>query len=220
MIETVIESENKYDVNKVYSLYVNPNNRHILGLVGFAVGVEQLNDGNNFLHFNIEDLTETEYYEISRSINSTEAMTFLKEDNRTISSRRILVDLMDDTLLNTKTGMIFGLNDVINLKVRVVDENLNDAKDVKQIEIKNIKKNQNPMSLNDKDSNIHKIMVDNPSLIKCELLGEAVHTIKVKATIPGVDYLWLTAYPQLMKHTEEELENIKKWLVENAGQPA
>lgn len=220
MIETVVESENKFDENKVYSLYVNPNNRHILGLVGFIVGVEQLNDGNNFLHFNIEDLTEAEYYEISRSINSTESMTFLKEDNRTISSRRILVDLMDDTMFNTKTGMIFGLDNIINLRVRVVDENLNDAKDIKEIEIKNIKKNQNPMSLNDKDLNVHKIMVDNPSVIKCELLGEAVHTIKVKATIPGVDYLWLTAYPQLMKHTEEELENIKKWLVENAGQPA
>jgi hypothetical protein len=63
-------------------------------------------------------------------------------------------------------------------------------------------------------------MVENSSTINCELLGEAVHTIKVKANIPGVDYLWLTAYPQLMKHTEEELENIKKWLLENAGQPA
>jgi hypothetical protein len=220
MIENVIESTNKYDKDKVYSLYVNPNNRHILGLVGFAIGVEQLNDGNNFLQFNIENLTEAEYYEISRSINSTEAMTFLKEDNRTIISRRILVDLMDDTMLNTKTGMIFGLNNIINLKVRVVDENLNTANDVKEIEIKNIKKNQNPMSLNDKDPGMHKIFVENPSVIKCELLGESVHTIKVKANIPGVNYLWLTAYPQLMKHTGEELENIKKWLLENAGQPA
>jgi hypothetical protein len=220
MIQNVVEASNKYDENKVYSLYVNPNNRHIIGMVGFVVGVEQLNDGNNFLHFNINNLTESEYYEISRSINSTEAMTFLKEDNRTITSRRILVDLMDDTMLNTKSGMIFGINNVINLRVKVVDENSDNAIDVEEIEIKNIKKNQNPMSLNDKDLNVHKIMVKNSSIVKCELLGDSVHTIKVKAVIPGVDYLWLTAYPQLMKHTEEELENIKKWLLENAGQPA
>jgi hypothetical protein len=220
MNQNTIEASNKYDKNKTYTLYVNPTNRHITGMVGFAVGVEQLNDGNNFFHFNIEDLTESEYYEISRSINSTEAMTFLKEDNRTISSRRILVDLLDDTLLDTKTGMIFSLNNAVNLRIRVIDENLNIAADVTEIEIKNIKKNQNPISINDKDPNVHKIMVENSSTINCELLGEAVHTIKVKANIPGVDYLWLTAYPQLMKHTEEELENIKKWLLENAGQPA
>jgi hypothetical protein len=220
MIENVIEATNKYDENKVYSVYVNPNNRHILGMVGFAVGVEELNDGNNFLHFTIEDLTEDEYYEISRSINSTEAMSFLGEDSRTITTRRIMVDLMDDTLLNTKTGMIFGLNNIIKLKVCVVDENSNVVDDIKEVEIKNIKKNQNPMSINDMDLNMHKMMVPNDSEVKCELLGDAVHTIKVKAKVPGVDYLWLTIYPQLMMHTEEELENIKKWLLENAGQPA
>jgi hypothetical protein len=220
MNENIIEGRNEYDSKKVYTLYVNPKNRHITGMVGFTVGVQELNDGNNFLYFNIKDLTKEEYIEISRSINSNEAMTFLsEEDDRTVISRRILIDLLDDTMVDAKTGMIFGFNNIIKFKARVVDRNLKEVKDVSTIEIKNIKKN-NPMSLNNNEPERHKIFVDNPSVVTCELLGEGVHTVKIKVQIPEVDYLWLTAYPQLMKHTEEELESIKKWLLENAGQPA
>jgi hypothetical protein len=215
-----IEGKTEYDSKKVYTLYVNPKNRHITGMVGFTIGVQQLNDGNNFLYFNIKDLTKEEYIEISRSINSNEAMTFLSEDDdRTIISRRILIDLLDDTMVDAKNGMIFGLNNIIKLKARVVDRNLNEVKDVSTIEIKNIKKN-NPMSLNKHEPERHKIFVDNPSVVTCELLGEGVHTLKIKAQVPEVDYLWLAAYPQMIKLTEKERESLKNWLLENAGQPA
>jgi hypothetical protein len=216
-----IEGKSEYDSKKVYTLYVNPKNRHITGMVGFTVGVQELNDGNNFLSYNIKDLTKEEYIEISRSINSTEAMAFLSEDDdRTIISRRILIDLLDDTMIDGKNGMIFGLNNIVKFKARIVDKDLKEVKDVVTIEVKNIKKGNNPMSLNNNEPERHKIFVDNPSVVTCELLGEGVHTIKIKAQVPEVDYLWLAAYPQMIKLNEEELENIKKWLLENAGQPA
>ena len=218
--QLTIESENKYDSKKTYTVYVNPINRHIIGLVGFINGVEYLNDGNNFLYININDLTFEEYTEISRSINSTEAMTFLGEDNRKIISRRIYIDLLDNTLFDTKKNMIYGLENIINLKVRCVDENLNDADNVKEIEVKNIKKGANPISFNDGDPDNHKIFVPNGSEVKCELMGEAVHTIKIKAKIPGVDYIWLTAYPQIWKLSADERENLKNWLKDNVVQPA
>jgi hypothetical protein len=215
-----IEGKSEYDSKKVYTLYVNPKNRHITGMVGFTVGVQELNDGNNFLSYNIKDLTKEEYIEISRSINSTEAMAFLSEDDdRTIISRRILIDLLDDTMIDGKNGMIFGLNNIVKFKARIVDKDLKEVKDVVTIEVKNIKKGNNPMSLNNNEPERHKIFVDNPSVVTCELLGEGVHTIKIKAQVPEVDYLWLAAYPQMIKLNEEELENIKKWLLENAGQP-
>lgn len=218
--QNVIETTTKYDANKVYALYVNPTNRHITAMVGFAVAIEELNDGNNFLHYNIDDLTEIEYYTISQSISTTDSVTFLGEDNRTISVRRLVVDLMDDTLFDGKTGMIFGLKETINLRVKCVDGNLNPAFDVQNIEIKNIKKDQVPMSLNGNQPEIHKIVIGNGSTVHCELMGEGVHTIKIKAKIPDIDYLWLTVYPQMIRPSEEELENIKNWLLENAGQPA
>jgi hypothetical protein len=215
-----IEGKSEYDPKKVYTLYVNPKNRHITGMVGFTIGVEQLNDGNNFLYFNIKDLTKEEYIEISRSINSNEAMTFLsEEDDRTIISRRILIDLLDDTMVDGKNGMIFGLNNTVKFRARVVDKDLKEVKDVPTIEIKNIKKN-NPMSLNGHEPERNKIFVDNPSEITCELLGEGVHTVKIKAQVPEVDYLWLAAYPQMIKLNEEQREELKNWLLENAGQPA
>jgi hypothetical protein len=215
-----IEGKSEYDSKKVYTLYVNPKNRHITGMVGFTVCVQELNDGNNFLSYNIKDLTKEEYIEISRSINSTEAMAFLSEDDdRTIISRRILIDLLDDTMIDGKNGMIFGLNNIVKFKARIVDKDLKEVKDVVTIEVKNIKKGNNPMSLNNNEPERHKIFVDNPSVVTCELLGEGVHTIKIKAQVPEVDYLWLAAYPQMIKLNEEELENIKKWLLENAGQP-
>lgn len=215
-----IEGKNEYDPKKIYTLYVNPDNRHITGMVGFTVGVQQLNDGNNFLYYNIDDLTKEEYIEISRSINSNEAMTFLNEDDdRTIHVRRILIDLMDDTLIDTTNGMILGLNNITKFRVRVVDENLNEAKDVSEIEVKNIKKGNNPISLNGEQPEKYKIFVKNPSEITCEMLGEGVHTIKIKAKVPDVDYLWLTAYPQMLRLKSEEREKLKNWLLENAGQP-
>ena len=148
--QMTIESSSEYSAEKVYTLYVNPVNRHITGMIGFAVGIESLNDGNNFPSYNINDLTEIEYYEISRSIGSTEAMTFLDEDNRTIHIRRILIDLLKDTLIDTKNGMIFGLDNIINFRVRCVDENLNPAADIQEIQVKNIKKSNNPIALNGK----------------------------------------------------------------------
>jgi hypothetical protein len=44
LTNNVIETSTKYDANKVYALYVNPNNRHITAMVGFAVAIEELND--------------------------------------------------------------------------------------------------------------------------------------------------------------------------------
>jgi hypothetical protein len=218
--QTVIESSTKYDANKVYALYVNPANRHITAMVGFSIGIENLNDGNNFLHYNIEDLTEAEYYNISHSISATDSMAFLEEDNRTISIRRLVVDLLDDTLLDTKTGMIFGLKETINLRVKCVDQNLNIANDVQSIEIKNIKSDQYPIRMNEYQPEVSKVVIPNGSTIHCELLGEGVHTIKIKAKLPETDYLWLTVYPQMMKYSDEELENIKNWLLENTNQTA
>ena len=218
--QIVIESESKYDGSKIYTVYVNPHNRHIIGLVGFITGVEYLNDGNDFLYFNMDDLTELEYKEISRSINTTEAMTFLGEDNRTIISRRISIDLLDDTIFDVTKNMLCGIDNIINLRVSCIDSNSNIVEEIKEIEVKNIKKGANPISFNDGDPDKNKIFVPNGSEVKCELLGEMVHTIKIKIKIPGVDYAWLTAYPQIFKLSKEERQDIKEWLSENAKQPA
>lgn len=218
--ELLIESENKYDSNKIYTVYVNPHNRHIIGLVGFVTGVEYLNDGNNFLYFEMDNLTESEYKEIGKSINTTEAMTFLGEDNRTIITRRITIDLLEDTIFDVKKNMLCGIDNIVNLKINCVDSNLKLVEEIKEIEVKNIKKGANPISFNGEDPDKNKIFIPNGSEVKCELLGEVVHTIKIKIKIPNVDYAWLTAYPQVVKLSKEERQDLKEWLLKNAGQPA
>ena len=212
-----IAGSNKYDPLKVYALYVNPSNRHIAAIVGFASPIESLNDGNNFLHVNVADLKEDEYNIISKSINSTECMTFLGDNNRTIIVRRLFIDLLENTFFDANINMIYGLDNIIKLGVRCVDNTLTEVDDVKSIQIKNIKKNYNPISLNDNSPDILKVHLDNPGTVKCELLGDNVHTIKIKATLPTVSYLWLTAYPQMIKLTAEHQANLKAWL---ATQPA
>jgi hypothetical protein len=214
----VVDSDNGYNSAKTYALYVNPKNRHICGMIGFLGGIDYINDGRNFLCHNIYDMTEDEYKEISRSINSNESMTFLGEDNRQIIIRKILVDMLEGTYYDTKVNMMYGVNNEINLRVRCVDNTLTPADDVTSIEIKNIKKTDNPVSFNDQDGNVFKLNVDNPSEIKIKLLGDGVHPIRIKAKIPTVEYLWLTAYPQMIKLKDDELDALNEF-IDNRNQP-
>lgn len=209
---TVVEYTRKYDPNIVYTVYVNPANRHITGFVGFSTGVEYLNDGNGFQFYNISDLTEDEYKSLSMSINSTECMAFLGDDNRTIIVRRILIDLLDGTFYDGNSKMLYGVDNIIKLRVRCVDNTETTADDVSEIIIKNVKKNRNPMSINGMDPDVVKTSVANPDEVTLELLGEGVHTIKVKGKLPTVQYLWLTAYPQMFKLSGEQNTELKRWL--------
>jgi hypothetical protein len=211
----VIDHRPTYDKNKTYTVYVNPINRHIVGFVGFAVGVESLNDGNNFSHYNITDLTEEEYADLSRSINSTECMTFLDVDDRTIIVRRMYIDLLDNTFFDTNINMIYAVDNIATIRVGCVDNTLSTADDVTEIQIKNLKKNFNPVSINGNGPDVVKMMVPNPTIITLELQGDGVHTIKTKAVMPNVQYLWLTAYPQFIKLTPEQQSNLKDWLANN-----
>lgn len=204
-----------YDPSKVYTVYVNPDNRHILGMVGFVAGLVHLNDGNGFLYYNINDLTLKEYNEISRSINSTEWMTFLETDNRTVLSRRIYIDLMENTFFDANINAIYAVDNIVNLRVRCVDENLQEPSDIPTIEIKNIKKASAPISFNGGDPANYKTSLANPSVLRCELEGEGIHTIKVKALLPNVPYLFLTAFPQMVALNDEHQQNLKDWIAAN-----
>lgn len=210
----VVDSDSGYNSKKTYALYVNPVNRHICGMVGFLGGIDYINDGRNFLCHNIYDMTEEEYTLISHSINSNESMTFLGEDNRTIISRKIIVDMLEGTYFDAKAGMMYAVNNEINLRVRCVDNTSTAADDVVSIEVKNMKKTDNPVSFNGQSSDLVKVHVDNPSEITIKLLGEGVHPIRIKAKIPTVEYLWLTAYPQLAKLNEEQLQALDTWIAE------
>lgn len=210
----VVDSDSGYNSKKTYALYVNPANRHICGMVGFLGGIDYINDGRNFLCHNIYDMTEDEYKQISFSINSNESMTFLGEDNRTIISRKILVEMLDGTYFDAKAGMMYAVNNEVNLRIRCVDNTASTADDVVSVEVKNMKKTDNPVSFNDQSSDVVKLSVDNPSVVKIKLLGEGVHPIRIKAKIPTVEYLWLTAYPQLAKLDEEQMQALDKWIAE------
>lgn len=201
----IIKGDIGYNPDKTYALYVNPANRHIAGMIGFLGPIESISDGRNFETHSFTDLTEQEYTDISRSINSHESFTFLDSDNRTIISRRIMVDLLDNTFYDTKIGMIYGVNNEVKLRIRCIDNTSSTADDVTAIEVKNIKKSENPVELNGNPADVVKITISNPGEVTAKLTGTGVHALRIKAKIPGVDYLWLTVYPQLIKLNDEQL---------------
>jgi hypothetical protein len=212
MINTIelpeVEANMEFDSSKVYTCYVNPQNRHIVGFIGFKAGILAMNDGNNFPHYNITDLTEQEYKDISLSLSSTESMAFLNEDNRTVSCRRVYIDLLEDTFFDPTIKMIYAVDNKVKLRVRCVDEYMNSAPDVETVSVKNIQTNI-PISFNDQGLDVAKLSLPNPSEITCELLGEGTHTIQVKATLNDVDYLFLTAYPQMLKLNDTDMATLK-----------
>lgn len=213
--QPVIDADSGYNAKKTYALYVNPANRHISGMIGFIVPIDDVTDSRNYLHVNIMDLTEDEYVDISRSLNNTDSMTFLGEDNRTIITRRIYIDMLDGTFFDQKAGMMYAVNNEVKLRVRCVDNTLTDADDVKVVEVKNVKKADNPISINGADPSTIKVYLDNPSEVSLKLLGTGVHAVKVKAKLPNVEYLWLTAYPQLAHLDAQQLADLDKWIAEN-----
>lgn len=210
--DNVVQSTSTYSATHIYTLYVNPENRHIVGMIGGKVAAEQLNDGNNFPSYCLTDMTEDEYQIVKMSINSTECMTFLDVDNRTIIVRRVCVDLLDNTFFDAKANKIYGVDNIVKLRIRCVDNTLTHTDDVTEIIIKNVKKGRQPMSFNGMDPDVYKTTVTNPAELTVELLGDGVHTIKVKATLPTVQYLWLTAYPQMLALTDEQNADLKKYL--------
>ena len=211
----VIDSHGGYQAGKVYALYVNPANRHISGIIGFLGYVDQISDVRNYDTYTIEDLTEDEYVMISRSINSNESMTFLGEDGRTIISRRILIDLLDGTYYDQTRNMIYGLDNLVRMRVRCVDNTETESDDVVEVEVKNIKKMDAPISINGAPAENIKTTVGNPAEVSFQLQGEGVHTIRFKAKIPTVDYLWLTVYPQLLRLSSEDLVGLRQWYDQN-----
>lgn len=211
----VVQGAGGHSPDKTYALYVNPANRHISGMIGFLGPVSNIIDNRNYDSYTITDLTEEEYMLVSRSINSNESMTFLGDDDRTIISRQIMIDLLDNTFFDEKSGSIYGLDNVVKLRVRCVDNTDSKADDVNTIEVKNIKKLENPVSINGAPVEQVKTTCANPAELTFNLEGSGIHTIRFKAKIPTVDYLWLTVYPQLLRLTDEDQANLRAWIAAN-----
>ena len=209
-----------YSPDKCYTVYVNPVNRHVTGLVGFALPVEHIDDGNAFDFYQLDNLTEEEYTILSTSINSNESMTFLDADNRTIITRKISVDLLENTYYDATLNAIYAVDNVARLRVSCVDNTLSTADDVKEVELKNIKP-EHPVALDGTDTAKLKTKIANSSNVSIKLLGEAgsMTTIRLKAKIPTVEYLWLTAYPQFISIDEASSKQIKAQNANPTNQP-
>jgi hypothetical protein len=206
-----INVNSEYDSTKVYTCYVNPTNRHITAFIGFQTGVEDMSRGDGFPFYNITDLSEQEYKDISLSLHSTESMAFLNEDNRTVHCRRLYIDLLENTFYDPSLKRIYAVDNIVKLRVKCIDEDGNVPEDVQSLQVKNILDNQ-PINFNGQDFSTTKITVSNPSDITCELLGEGTHTLKVKAVLSNVDYLFLTAFPQMLKITDSDNANLKSYI--------
>ncbi len=211
---TEIAVEQQYDPRKNYTVYVNPENRHITGFVGFIVPVEGLNDGAGWPSYHLQNLTKEEYTMLSMSINNKEMMAFLDNDNRTVHLKQLQVELLDHTYYDTNLKKIYGENNRITLKVGVYDENHNICEEIQNIRIKNntTGDNSDTISINGLGGSQKSTYVVNGATCTFDLLREGPAALSIKATVPGVDYLWLNVFPQLLCLNEEHLANLHSWI--------
>jgi hypothetical protein len=211
---TEIAVEQQYDPRKNYTVYVNPENRHITGFVGFIVPVESLNDGAGWPSYNLQNLTKEEYSMLSMSINNKDMMAFLDEDNRTIHLKQFQMELLNNTYYDTNLKKMYGQNNRITLKIGVYDENHNICEDVTQIRVKNntTGDDSDTISINSLEASQKSIYVPNGATCTFDLLKEGPAGLSLKAIVPGVDYLWLNIFPQLLCLNQEHLANLHSWI--------
>lgn len=211
---TEIDVQQQYDPKKSYTVYVNPSNRHIIGLVGFIVPVMELNDGAGWPSYALANLTEEEYTVLSMSINNKELMAFLDNDNRTILTRQLQVELMNNTYYDTNLKKMYGANNTITLKIGVYDKQHNLCEDIENIRIKNITSgdDNNTISINGSSATQKTVYVQNGSTCTFDLQREGPASISLKANVPNIDYLWLSTFPQFLCLNSEHLANLHSWI--------
>jgi hypothetical protein len=109
---------------------------------------------------------------------------------------------------------IYGANNRITLKVGVYDENRNICEEIQNIRIKNntTGDNSDTISINGLDGSQKSTYVVNGATCTFDLLREGPAALSIKATVPGVDYLWLNVFPQLLCLNEEHLANLHSWI--------
>ena len=201
-----------WTADKNYSISFSTVNRLITGLYGAIAPFADIihSDTNTENHY-IGTLTEDMYNVISESILNPSHLSFWMPDN-TLRIRKAVVDFGPNTYLDAQRKAIVGVNNVITLIPKIVDINGTVWPDVTEIQIKNLKKLDFPMSINGGDPSAYKASSTNgaPITFALDKIGRA--TIRIKATVPELSDVWISVYPELIGYDSTQMATFNTWL--------
>jgi hypothetical protein len=200
-----------WTADKQYSINFSTVNRLITGLYGAIAPFEDVvhSDTNMESHY-LGQISKEVYDNIAESIINPGQLVFWTSENK-IKLRKAVVDFGPNTYIDNTRNAIVGLDNLVTLIPRIVDETGNNWADITEIQIKNMGKLDFPININGGDPATYKASVPNGSTVTFQLGKRGRATLRVKAMVPEVDHVWISLYPELYGYDDDQLAKLAAW---------
>ena len=198
--------------DKQYSITYSTVNRLINGLFGAIAPFEDVAhaDENIASHY-LGTISKELYDNIAESIINPGQLVFWTEQN-TVKLRKVLVDLGPNTYIDDKRNALVGVDNLITVIPKIVDQDGNVWSDITEIQIKNMNKLEFPISINEGNSSEYKTSVANGSTVTFKLENRGRATLRFKAIVPELSHIWISLYPELYGYDEDGLAKLASWV--------
>ena len=198
--------------DKTYSITYSTVNRLINGLFGsIAPFVEVSHADTNVASYYLGTISREMYDHIAESIVNPGQLVFWTEQN-TIKLRKVLVDFGPNTYIDDKRGAVVGVDNLITLVPKIVDQDGTVWTDITEIQIKNMNKLEFPISINNGISSEYKTSVTNGASVTFKLENRGRATLRFKAIVPELSTIWISLYPELYGYDDEGLAKLATWV--------
>jgi hypothetical protein len=196
---------------KLYSITYSTVNRLINGLFGAVAPFDDVvhADENVASHY-LGTISKDMYDSIAQSIIDPGQLVFWTEQN-TIKLRKVLVDFGPNTYIDDKRNAIVGVDNLITLVPKIVDQDGTVWTDITEIQIKNMNKLEFPISINSGNSADYKASVTNGATVTFKLENRGRATLRFKAIVPELSHIWISLYPELYGYDDEGLAKLADW---------
>jgi len=200
-----------WTADKQYSINFSTINRLITGLYGAIAPFEDVvhSDSNMGSHY-LGQISKEYYDNIAESIINPGQLVFWTAENK-IKLRKAVVDFGPNTYIDNTRNAIVGIDNLITLIPRIVDEHGKNWSDVTEIQIKNMGKLDFPININGGDPATYKASAPNGSTVTFQLGKRGRATLRVKAMVPEVDHVWISLYPELYGYDDDQLAKLAAW---------
>jgi hypothetical protein len=198
--------------DKQYSITYSTVNRLINGLFGaIAPFADVVHADENIASHYLGTISQNLYDNIAESIINPGQLVFWTEQN-TIKLRKVLVDLGPNTYIDDKRNALVGINNLITVIPKIVDQDGTVWTDITEIQIKNMNKLEFPISINSGNSSEYKTSVTNGSTVTFKLENRGRATLRFKAIVPELSHIWISLYPELYGYDEDGLAKLATWV--------
>jgi hypothetical protein len=107
--------------------------------------------------------------------------------------------------------VVVGVNNLITLVPKIVDQDGQIWPDITEIQIKNMNKLEFPISINNGNSSEYKTSVTNGASVTFKLENRGRATLRFKAMVPELSHIWISLYPELYGYDEDGLAKLASW---------